>query len=327
MVSSETPRSRGYVDEEMMATLRLYKPESSGLPSMPRTIIEGDTTCTTLGSDGSHCRPAQCSEYKYAPSLSIDGETTVSGASSTLNGSPTAVSQAKIEKTLGLRPDDQFRIPEYIFDKDANINVNERLKRDGGILPSPGTRSHLPCPFRSLDGCEVMFDVEEKKLWKWHTLEHFQDVKPPQILTCTFGDHTGLCGVKFVIEDGKEVKRIQNWSEKLEHFAKHYEDILHALCSVFDEEDPTMGADALSETTDTPDEHFEAYIRRERRRLEGIKSANHLPPSYGGARRREVVYERRYPYSEQPLASSTATYCLTSTSGNRANRSERITWR
>ncbi|KAF8419191.1 hypothetical protein EV426DRAFT_577141 [Tirmania nivea] len=298
--------------------------ESPALPDTPRSLIRSDTT--TLDSKSTYHLPTRDSEFEIEPTLDKSGDS-ITSTDSCLRAKPhaslAAVSPDKIEEKLALRPDDELRFVEYIFDPDAPININERQRRDGGILPTPGTRSHLPCPFKRLDGCEVMFDVREKKLWKFHSQGHFRDVKPPQKLICTFEGPKGLCGERFVIEDEK---RLRNWRKKMEHLAKHYEDRLGSLSLEFDADphldaDPNSDADMLSGVTDMPDEHFEAYVRRERRRLDDIVPQNHLPRSLGGPRYREVVIGNQNPHPEPHLDSGSAHYYI---ANERVNRKERI---
>lgn len=299
------------------------QPESSAfsIASTPRSIIRSDIT--TLDSCSSYHLPTQTSEFEVAPTLSSSGDSIDSGDSSTPDR-PRAFDQ--MAENLARRPDDEFRFRDYIYDPYAPIYISDQI-RQGGILPSPGTRSHLPCLFRELDGCAVMFDIREKKYWKLHNLsEHLGNVKPPQTLVCTFGDPTGRCCENFVTTDGN---RLHNWNSWMEHFAKHYEDRLSTLHPVFGDEDPVLDANALEEVTDTPDEHFRLYILRERRRLEAIIRPNLLPLSYGGPRSREVVYRRPSLHPEPHLDSTNATQYSIEVSGRRVgrrdpNRNERV---
>lgn len=277
LTNDETPRSLGYVhsqfpylsvDEQLVEAPRLgleHQSESAALPSTQRSLIESDSTRTTIDSNSTHYLPRQCNEYLYPPSLSTSGGTITSVNSPSLDtprGFHADISHT-IAGNLERRPDARFRFEDYSYNPNAEINVSERHRRDGGILPSPGTKSHLPCPFKGLDGCEVMFDVREKRLWKLHSLDHFQSVKPPERLVCTFGVPTSLCNREFVT---KSDRKLFNWNEKMEHFVKHYEEVLDALRPVFDDDvDPTLDANALSNVIERRDEHFESYIRRDRK--------------------------------------------------------------
>lgn len=324
-IDNETPRSQGIVyssvdglPEEALRLLSAQRPEPSALSNTPWSYIASDTT--TLDRGSTYRLPTESREYKYEPSLTNSGDTLSSGDSSTLATQSPGPSPTKIDEKLARRPRSNPEFEDYTYNADARINISERHRRDGGILPSPGTRSHLHCPFKSLDGCGVMFDVREKKLWKLHSLDHFQGIKPPENLACTFEDLSGQCRERFVAEGGKIM---HNWNEKMEHLAKHYEDILDRLRSVFVDADPVLDANALSEVTHTPNEDFEKYIRRERRRLEDLVMPNRLPPSYGGVRFREVVFGRPSPYPERHLHSGNATQ-YTIASERRANQHERI---
>ncbi|KAF8433978.1 hypothetical protein BGX38DRAFT_1146017 [Terfezia claveryi] len=313
-------------DEQLVEAPRLaseHQSESAALPSTGLSFAESDSTRTTIDSNSTYYLPRQCNEYLYPPSISTSGDTTTSRDSSSLATPRESHADLSliIAANLERRPDARFRIEDYSFKSDAEFNVSERHRRDGGILPSPGTNSHLPCPFKGVDGCEVMFDVREKRLWKFHSLDHFQGVKPPERLVCTFGDPTSLCDRQFVTEGDK---RLHNWNQKMEHFVKHYEEVLNPLRMVFDDDaDPILDANALSEVIERHDENFELYIRRERRRLEGIIPPNRLHRSHGGARVREVVYGRPRPFPEPHLDSTNATQYIIA-GGRRSNRDERI---
>ena len=194
--------------------------------------------------------------------------------------------------------------PETTGLENSKAGLPEDEGVGGEILPSPGTRSHLPCPFRGLDGCEVMFDVKESGLWEFHSMGHFQGIKPPMKLACTFGDPTGLCAEVFLAED--DDKRIFNWSKKMKHVAKHYEGMLNASHSVFGDGDPVLDAHVLSEASNMPDKHFESYVRRSRRRLE---EGGYPPPG--------PAFRNRCP--EGPLDSANATQYIIA-SGRRKER-------
>lgn len=86
-------------------------------------------------------------------------------------------------------------------------------------LPAPASRSHLPCPFE-WDGCDMKYDLVEKKKWKLHSLDHLPDRIPPKAVTCPFPG----CREPFCSDDGH-----LTWERFMDHFAEHYEAELNRL--------------------------------------------------------------------------------------------------
>jgi len=321
-----TPESQGPAYGDGLPTaevFRLLEEAQSGSYNTPRSGFRSDIA--TVDNNSTSHFPIRGSEYENVPALSVGDTGSMTTGDPSTPRTVAGISPSSIAEYLARRPDDEFRFEDYIYNSDTPADIREHMRQGGGIVPSPGTKSHLPCPFRSLDGCDIMFDVREKELWKWHALmDHFKSVPPPLNLVCTFKDATGKCEEKFATEEGR---RILNWRRKMGHFAQHYEDRLSALLPVFHDSDSVVDARALSEVTDTRDEHFESYICRERRRLESIRNPNHLARSLGGPRYREVVATDglwRSP-PEQTLDSTNATqYAIASSSGHGPDRSERI---
>jgi len=99
---------------------------------------------------------------------------------------------------------------------DSHYSVDQQLNElpytaNMENLPTPGTRSQLPCIFR-WDGCDIKYDLREKQKWKLHSLDHLGCIPPPTAIICFFKD----CGEAFCHED-----RIVNWDRFMEHMAEH----------------------------------------------------------------------------------------------------------
>lgn len=186
-------------------------------------------------------------------------------------------------------------MPRYIPNLD-NLHASRNVDHD----PAPGTQSHLPCPFR-WDGCEVRFDIAEKKKWIFHSLDHFNGVTPPVHLICPHGD----CAERFVDEN-----RNRNWKNRMEHYARHVEEELEQLrdhSGWAEDDDLDVEGMGILNMPDKPDINFQQYMiyhganrlgldavinPKPRSELDSIPRGymNRMPLAYGGPRFREVVY-------------------------------------
>ncbi|KAF8419192.1 hypothetical protein EV426DRAFT_678138 [Tirmania nivea] len=190
--------------------------------------------------------------------------------------------------------------PRYIPNLD-NLAASRLVGHD----PAPGTQSHLPCPFR-WDGCEVRFDIAEKKKWIFHSLDHFGDVDPPEHLICPYGD----CPERFVNENRK-----RNWKNRMEHYARHVEERLEQLRECLGwavDDDLDVEGLGILNMPEKVDINFQQYMihhgankigldrlinPKPRSELDNIPRGymNRMPPAYGGQRFREVVY---FPFED-----------------------------
>ena len=166
--------------------------------------------------------------------------------------------------------------------------------------PAPGTQSHLPCPFRS-DGCEVRFDIAEKKKWIHHSVVHFGRVMPPRHLICPYGD----CPERFANKNG-----MVNWRNRMEHYAGHVEEKLaqlHGTVGWAADDDLDMVGLGMLNMPEQVDINFQQYMIHHGANRVGLDSQinprppseldniprgymNQMPPEYGGPRFREVVF-------------------------------------
>ncbi|KAF8433977.1 hypothetical protein BGX38DRAFT_1146016 [Terfezia claveryi] len=191
-------------------------------------------------------------------------------------------------------------------------NLNDlAASRNVGHDPAPGTQSHLPCPFR-WDGCEVRFDIAEKKKWIYHSLDHFHenDVRPPAHLICPYGD----CSERFVNEN-----RIGNWNNRMEHYAQHVKERLEQLRESrgwAEDDDLDVEGLGILNMPEKVDINFQQYMihhgankigldilinPKPRSELDNIPRGymNRMHPAYGGPRFREVVYPPfDYPFEK-----------------------------
>ncbi|RPB27777.1 hypothetical protein L211DRAFT_890863 [Terfezia boudieri ATCC MYA-4762] len=198
-------------------------------------------------------------------------------------------------------------LPAYseVGDGDMNSTYIPNLddlaaSRNVGHDPAPGTQSHLPCPFR-WDGCEVRFDIAEKKKWLYHSLDHFDNVRPPAHLICPYGD----CSERFVNEN-----RLGNWKNRMEHYAQHVEERLEQLRESrgwAEDDDLDLEGLGILNMPEKVDINFQQYMihhgankigldmlidPKPRSELDNIPRGymNRMHPAYGGPRFREVVY-------------------------------------
>lgn len=184
----------------------------------------------------------------------------------------------------------------YYIPNHDNLAASRRVDHD----PAPGTQSHLPCPFR-WDGCDVRFDIAERKKWMYHSFDHFRGVAPPAHLICPYGD----CRERFADDN-----RIRNWRNRMEHYAQHVEETLQQLRESGGwavDDDLDLEALGILEMPEKVDINFQQYMvyhganrigldlvinPKPRSELDSIPRGymNRMPRAYGGPRFREVVY-------------------------------------
>ena len=77
-------------------------------------------------------------------------------------------------------------------------------------LPRAVAAGNLECPFKTIFGCRVEFNIEDERSWITHSLTHFEKggkvVQPPKTNKCCF------CDKEFLRNTG-----IESWIARLEH--------------------------------------------------------------------------------------------------------------